>query len=139
MAKTLQSSFLNSARVGTRNLPAPQTWDGGDIEGESTPDRSPGQRFPSAVPGEDTITPVTLTWMYDPTVWTDAIVAELRNQRRVENAVTATQKAKDANGAAFGKGSTYVGTMTAFRLPQNDSNSSDRAVVTLEFQPTSVT
>lgn len=138
MAKTLQSGFLTTVRVGSRTLPPAYTWSGGEVTNEAVADRAPGQQFPSAVPGLKTLTSVTVGWTFDPAIWTDAVIADLFSQVDKENTVSASRKPKDANGAVFGKGRTFVGTLTAVREPDTDSNAAERAVIELEFQPSSV-
>jgi hypothetical protein len=139
MAKTLQSGFLTNIRAGSRGLPDTTTWSGGEVAAGIVEDRSPGAEFPDAVGALKTISPVTVQWSFDPVVFSDQVISELFALVGKDNAITATRKPKDANGNPYGKGRTYVGTLSAVREPDTDATTGDRAPFEVEFQPSSVT
>lgn len=135
----LSSRFLVTLAAGGHTLRM-QTLTGAGIGGDAMESRPPGAEYPRQQGGEKTLNPITVGVDYDPTVHTDQVLADLRAVAHVENAATVGRKRLDANRNPAGKGTTWIGVITAINDPESDTNAqNDKATLTITVQPSSVT
>jgi hypothetical protein len=135
----LSSRFLVTLTVAGRSIGRFQTHTGAGIGGDAMSTRPPGAEFPRQQGGEKTLNPITIGRDYDPAIDTDEILAFLRANAHVENAATVGRKRLDANRNPAGKGSTWIGVITAVNDPESDTNAqNDKAQLTIVIQPSSV-
>lgn len=135
----LSSRFLVTLTVAGRNCGRFQTLTGAGVGGDAMMSRPPGAEFERAQGGEKTLSPITIGRDYDPDVDTDDLISFLRSQAHVENAATVGRKRLDANRNPAGKGTTWVGVITAVNDPESDTNAqNDKPTLTITIQPSGV-
>jgi hypothetical protein len=135
-----QTRYLVTFIAGGQRVPLNWALSGGRPTGEAMMDRSPGAKYPNAGGGDKTIEPITLRARVNIGQLTDAERTRVNNLVMVENACSVNRKPLDINGNPFGKGNTWVGTLTAGFSEDSDPNADgENAEVEVELQPSNFT
>lgn len=134
-----QTRYLTTVIMGGRLIPGNWSMSGGRVTAESIPDRTPGVPFPAAAGGDKTIEAVTFGTRVNLAQHTDELRTYIANQAGVEDNTSVNRKPLDKNGNPFGKGRTWVGTLTSAPEEETDPNAENElSEWELEMQPSRV-
>jgi hypothetical protein len=117
-----QSNYITSVIIGGRDVGWFTSFSGGGVSGETVPDRAPGQEYPTQSGGDKTLDPITLGRAVDPARDTDELEDFFASMVQSTDQVT-IQRKKLINKVPFGKGTTWIGTLTAVNPTDSDNNS----------------
>jgi hypothetical protein len=121
-----QSQYIVSVIAAGRPIGTFTSFSGGGVTGETVPDRGPLDEFPTQSGGEKTLAEITVGRRVDPSRDTDELGDYLDSLVMVTDAIT-IQRKQVVNRNPFGKGSTWVGTLTAVNPTDSDNNSASEA------------
>jgi hypothetical protein len=136
VGKIAQKHFL--VTVGDQRIQGTfSTKTGGETSGETTRDRDGGNPVADVIPGEVTVSNVTLGRAYKPER-DQAVIKQLRPQvNRLKTSVTV--QPLDHDYVPVGEPEVYVGCLLVrVAAPDADSNASETSRFELEFEPADV-
>jgi hypothetical protein len=131
-----QTRYLVTFLAAGRQVPGNWAMSGGRPTGEAIMDRAPGAEYPNASGGDKSLEPITLRARVEIAQLTDAERTRVNGLVMVDNACTVNRKPLDRNGNPFGKGDTWIGTLTSGLAEETDPNADgEPAEVEVEIQP----
>ncbi len=106
---------------------------GGEVDSEETKFRPGGMQPHVSLGGYKTVNNVTVSRLYD--LSRDHLKVPFLLDRVGKGTATISKQPLDTNGNPFGPPIVYTGKLKQVTLPDHDSESSDAAMIELEFSP----